>query len=73
MRRAIGFVVVVLMAASTGCATQSHRATNVGGSEDSTWVFIEQGSEGRSGIYRCVDSVDEGVVCKRAKHLDSAP
>ena len=58
--------VLLLSVLALGCSTMTH-ATQVGGKDPATWVYVKQTGFGHTpGIYRCKEK--EGrVTCKRAR------
>jgi hypothetical protein len=51
---------------NAGCAsTHVQGATQVGGAENGTWVYVQTSKDNVDGIYRCTD--DNGrVICTKA-------
>jgi len=63
-------ILMILMAAgllmNSACAsTHVQGATQVGGTENGTWVYVQTSKDNVDGIYRCLD--DNGqVTCTKA-------
>lgn len=71
MVRVVGMMALMaslLGLGTLGCAnTQFLGATQVGGAEDATWVFVDTDDNVKSnGVYRCRDD-GSSVTCQRAK------
>jgi hypothetical protein len=71
MKRALS--VVLLLAAfaailgATGC-TRVQQASQVGGNDPATWVYINTSSPGRDGIFRCAVMAEaDRPMCVRAE------
>jgi len=56
-----------LLLLSSGCAsTHVQGATQVGGPDSATWVYVQTSRNNVDGIYRCIDSSGQ-VTCTKAK------
>ena len=65
--RAVILMGALVALATTGCATKFLGATQVGGAEDATWVFVHTDDNvGVTGVYRCHDE-GGAVTCRKAK------
>lgn len=71
MKRALAIILllaaVALMPAVTGC-TRVQQASQVGGNDPGTWVYVATSHANRDGIFRCaVMAESDRPLCVRAE------
>ena len=66
MRKIVLTLVTLFAVSSLGCQTIQRGAVQVGGAEDSTWVFVQTDNTAVTGIFRCHDEGGR-PICVKAK------
>jgi hypothetical protein len=66
LRWSLALPVLLCALGAAGCAPNILGASQVGGADPATWVYVHTDDRGENGVFRCHDT-PQGPVCQKAK------